>query len=108
MGDHEPMRLTRALLALIVTAVIVGLTPAAYADPPDPTWISGLWDDDDFDDTVIIIAHTCAIDALAPVDMRPLPAPVASVEQADPVDPAIPLRSPLHSRAPPVASLPHC
>jgi len=31
---------------------MAGLTPLAYADPPDPTWIFGYWDDDDFDDVV--------------------------------------------------------
>ena len=102
------MRSTRALLVPVLIAVLIGLTPAAYADPPDPTWVSGFWDDDDFDNTVIIIANGFAIDAPALVDAGPLFAPVARVKPRDPVDPPIPLRSSLGSRAPPVASSPHC
>ena len=102
------MRSTRALLVPVLIAVLIGLTPVAYADPPDPTWVSGFWDDDDFDNTVIIIANAFAIDAQALVDAGPLFAPVARVKPRDPVDPPIPLRSSLGSRAPPVASSPHC
>ena len=95
------------MFALLVIAVLVALTPAAYADPPDPTWIGGFWDDDDFDNVVVTIVQTCAVDALAPVDLGPLLAAVARVDPAYPVDPSVPLRSTLHPRAPPVASSPH-
>ena len=107
-GDHPGVRSTRALLALVLTAVLIGLTPAAYADPPDPTWVSGFWDDDDFDNTVVIITNTCAPDALGPVDVGPVLAPAARVEPEDPVDPPILLRGTLCPRAPPVPSSPHC
>jgi len=107
-GDHPGVRSTRALLALVLTAVLSGLTPAAYADPPDPTWVSGFWDDDDFDNTVVIITNTCAPDALGPVDVGPVLAPAARVEPEDPVDPPILLRGTLCPRAPPVPSSPHC
>ena len=106
--DHPGVRSTRALLALVLAAVLIGLTPAAYADPPDPTWVSGFWDDDDFDNTVVIIANTCATEALAPVDAGPVLAPAARVEPEDPVDPPILLRSNLCYRAPPVPSSSHC
>lgn len=108
MGDHPAVRSTRARLALVLTAVLIGLTPAAYADPPDPTWVSGFWDDDDFDNTVVIITNTCAAEALAPVDAGPALAPLARVEPEDPVAPPILLRSTLCPRAPPVPSSPHC
>ena len=98
---------TRALLPLHLIALLVGLTPAAYAYPTDPTWISGFWDDDDFDNIVVIIANASAIDALASVDAPPDLAPVAGVEP-DPVDPSVPLRCTFCPRAPPVASSPHC
>ena len=107
MGDHTAMPSTRALFPLLLIALLVGLTPAAYAYPPDPTWISGFWDDDDFDNIVVIIANASAIDALASVDAPPDLAPVASVEP-DPVDPPVPLRCTFCPRAPPVASSPHC
>lgn len=44
-------------------ALLVILAPAAYASPPDPTWIGGLWDDGDFDDAIIAIAGASAIAA---------------------------------------------
>ena len=46
------IRLLWSVVALLLVAVVVALTPLAYADPPDPTWIRGMWDDDDFDDIV--------------------------------------------------------
>ena len=51
------MRSTRALLALVLAAALIGLTPAAYASPPDPTWVSGFWDDDDFDYVVLLVGN---------------------------------------------------
>ena len=108
LGDHAGVRSTRALLVPVLIAVLIGLTPAAYADPPDPAWVGGFWDDDDFDNTVVIIANAFAIDAWGPVDAGPVFAPVGRVEPADPVDPPIRLRCSLGSRAPPVASSPHC
>ena len=107
-GDHPGVRSTRALLALVLAAALIGLTPAAYASPPDPTWVSGFWDDDDFDNIVVIVADTCATEALALVDAGPVLAPSAGVEPADPVDPSILLRGTLCARAPPVPSSPHC
>jgi len=108
MRDHAVVRSPLTLLVLVLVAALIGLTPAAYADPPDPPWVSGFWDDDDFDNTVVIIANTCAIGALAPLDAGPVFAPAARVEPVDPVDPLIPLRGTLSPRAPPVASSPHC
>ena len=35
------------LLLLLLAGVIVVLTPLAYASPPDPSWIRGLYDDAD-------------------------------------------------------------
>jgi hypothetical protein len=37
------------------------LTPLAYADPPDPTWLAGFWDDDDFDDVVVYITSAAGV-----------------------------------------------
>lgn len=108
MSDHFGVRFTCALLALVLTAGLIGLTPAVYADPPDPSWISGFWDDDDFDNTVVIIANTCATEAIAQVDAGPVLAPVARVEPKDPVEPPLLLRSTLCPRAPPIPSSPHC
>jgi len=40
---------------VLLVAALLALVPAAYADPPDPTWIGGYWDDGDFDNVVIFI-----------------------------------------------------
>jgi hypothetical protein len=54
-------RLSRTVLVLVLVALMLTLTPLAYADPPDPTWITGLWDDDDFDDVVGYITSAAGL-----------------------------------------------
>src|SRR5262245_40937460 len=49
------------LLAALLISLLVGLTPVAYFDPPDPLWIAGYWDDDDADTAVDAILDACAI-----------------------------------------------
>jgi hypothetical protein len=49
------MKPLRAFLVLTLLPVVVGLVSLAYARPPDPTWISGIYDDGDYDDVVIAI-----------------------------------------------------
>ncbi len=43
------------LVALIVVLPVGGLTPLAYASPPDPSWIRGIYDGADYDDVVLLI-----------------------------------------------------
>ncbi len=38
----------------MLLAVLVALTPLAYATPPDPVWVSGFFDDDDNDNGVFL------------------------------------------------------
>ena len=52
-------------VALLLSAVLGALTTLAYASPPDPTYVGGLWDDDDYDDVVIL-----ATSATSVVDMH--------------------------------------
>jgi hypothetical protein len=52
----------RAIVVLLVTALL-GLVPAACADPPDPTWPGGYWNDDDFDSVFFAIVSMCAVEA---------------------------------------------
>jgi hypothetical protein len=56
------MRVSR--LAFLVALVLVGLTgghtPVAYASPPDPSWISGLYDRADHDDAVFLVSSGSA------------------------------------------------
>ena len=69
-------RVSTIVLTLVLVAVILTLTPLAHADPPDPTWISGIWDDDDFDDVVGYITSAAGL-LPNPVacDLRPVALP---------------------------------
>ena len=57
MRSHRWATLPIFLLA----ALLLTLTPLAYADPPDPTWVLGFWDDDDFDDVAGYITSATAL-----------------------------------------------
>lgn len=61
----------RVIVVLLVIALL-GLVPAAYADPPDPTWLGGYWDDDDFDSVFTAIVGMCAVEAPLPAMFGPL------------------------------------
>lgn len=69
-------RRSQIVLGLILVASILTLTPLAYADPPDPTWVTGFWDDDDFDDVVGYITSAAGwVPAPAACDLRPVELP---------------------------------
>ena len=70
------------MVALLLVAPLLGLTPAAYADPPDPTWLGGYWDDDDFDTVVVFIASAFAIHVPIEVNAEPLWIPIDRLEPA--------------------------
>jgi hypothetical protein len=43
------------LVVLVLIGPIGGLTALAYATPPDPSWIGGIYDDADYDDVLLLI-----------------------------------------------------
>jgi hypothetical protein len=45
-------------IALLVAAVLLWIAPLAYSEPPDPLWLGGIWDDDDFDRVVAAVKST--------------------------------------------------
>jgi hypothetical protein len=49
------MNLRLPVLAVMLLSAVATLAPLAYATPPDPTWIAGLWDDDDHDDVIALV-----------------------------------------------------
>jgi hypothetical protein len=49
------------LLALGVLLVLAALVPLAHATPPDLAWLTGLWDDGDFDEVVVAVVSTSGI-----------------------------------------------
>src|SRR5260370_20948819 len=97
----------RVALALLLLLLVGGLTPLAYASPPDPAWIRGVYDDADYDDVIVMITSAAA--ATAPVllvDLRQIRSFVGPAPQlADDPVPTCSLSS-LQSRAPPAAYAP--
>ena len=91
-------------LVLVLVALMLTLTGVAYASPPDPTWIPGLYDDDDFDNVVDFITSSSGVAvALVISDFCPVRNPIVlQLPRADDVAAFIPL-SACGPRAPPVA-----
>jgi len=65
------MPLRRSIL-LVVVGAMMSLAVLAYASPPDPGWISGLWDNGDYDDIILLVTSGVGIaDSHAIEDGRP-------------------------------------
>ena len=87
---------------LLVTALFIGIIPTAYANPPDPSWVAGYWDDDDFDNTVVFITGPCAIHVTVPIHAKALFVAMARLEPREPADRLTPReRTNLRPLAPP-------
>jgi hypothetical protein len=94
----------RGLVVLLIALGACALPALAYASPPDPSWLSGIWNAADGDDVIAlvlsavkavstpVIAHAClvprVIGRVPPRGRDALPAP---------------LRAGIRSRAPPLA-----
>ncbi len=90
--------------ALILPVVLIVLAALAHARPPDPTWITGVYDDADSDD-VVIVAEGSAMgvvdDPRLPLRKRTvLPVAIVPVVDAAVVPAVSSLRVPI--RAPPL------
>jgi hypothetical protein len=97
--------LARSVVAFLIAGLLFGLPTVAFLDPPDPTWIAGYWDDDDFDDAVIAIAAASAVEAPPPVEAKlPSWVAVARVEMPEQEAYRAPRRPAASPRAPPVTS----
>jgi hypothetical protein len=96
--------LSLRLAAIVLTVVLVTLTPLAHGSPPDPSWIAGLYDDADHDDAVLAVTAS-----VASLDRRPLHDPqcadvaVVLVLPVDESRHATPSLSSNHTRAPPAS-----
>jgi len=94
----------RRLLIGTTVLVVATLSSLAYASPPDPTWVPGVYDDADFDDVVWLVVMEKGLvesEDLTTLRFVPPPAlvPLASPEVA-PTSHSVPI---LHARAPPSA-----
>jgi hypothetical protein len=87
---------------LVLVALMLTLAGVAYASPPDPTWIPGLYDDDDFDNVVDFITSSSGVAvALVITDLCPVRHPILlQLQSADGIVAFIPL-SAFGPRAPP-------
>jgi len=98
------VRLATSIVALVLAGLIALLAPLAFADPPDPTWIGGYWDDDDFDNVVDFIGRANAVVALPPLAAGPSSPTVIILERPDPITPPAPIHATASPRAPPRSS----
>jgi len=97
------VRHSRSVLLVILLVLLLGLVPVAYASPPDPTWIGGYWDDDDFDNAVVSIVSACAITIPPVPDAAPQWARLAGIELGEPAFIIASPRPVASPRAPPLA-----
>lgn len=93
------------LIALVLVLPVGGLKSLAYASPPDPSWVHGIYDDADYDDVVSLITFESGTAAvrLAELEGIPLvvPVPPPSRERSSTL-PVLPRQS----RSPPALPLP--
>jgi hypothetical protein len=93
-----------ARLVWLLVAVMIVLTPMAWASPIDPSWSGGVYDDRDFDDVVsYLTSGTLAVPALPVADLSPPFAPAPPPVIPDQQLGAVPFLAANESRAPPLS-----
>jgi len=94
----------RRLVGLFLAAAILALAPAAQASPPDQSWISGLYDNADFDDVVLLITSNLGAVELGFVwSLRPVARVIGLVMPMEREHQAVCPLSSVLGRAPPLA-----
>ena len=92
----------RVVPVVIVLTLLVGLTPLAYASPPDETWLAGFYDNADYDDVVIALTSASgASDGIPRAAFGPTAEVIRTLRLAEPNAPDSPLRSLYRLRSPP-------
>jgi hypothetical protein len=94
------------VIVILLACLLATHTPLVYADPPDPLWMTGYWDDDDFDSVVVFLLGNCAIQVGAAVSAGLFWTSQGYVELLDRGAVPTPVRSAAIPRAPPVAFSP--
>jgi hypothetical protein len=91
----------RVIGGALLTA-LVALTPLAYATPPDPTWVSGIFDDND-NGVYFVTSSTATLDPFPLCGWSPFPAfwPALAREDREPAPPQY--ISTVDARAPPIS-----
>ena len=95
---HSKTRVSSVLLPVVLALIL--LPKIAFASPPDPSWIAGIYDGADGDDIVNVVYKTSAASAAASSYIGPLPSmPGILIERSTPRVPGSPVAE--ESRAPP-------
>ena len=89
---------------IVLLAALIGLVPLAHANPPDQTWLPGLYDDADYDDVVNAATSIVAVStgAAAP-DPGSVIEPTDTRHRSEPSPLESVARAPYHLRGPPLA-----
>jgi hypothetical protein len=95
--------MTRRLIALAVVGTLIGSQCLAYADPPDPTWIAGFWDDADYDDVIVRITSRNTVAMPVFGALEPCWISIQAVPLVDDPQAPRPAAPPRPSRGPPAA-----
>ena len=66
--------LRRVIFTSLPIVVVLILLPAiAFASPPDPSWVAGIYDGADGDDIVTLVYETAGVEAASIRPVPPLP-----------------------------------
>ena len=98
------VRVLRRLLIGATVLAVASLSGLAYASPPDPTWIPGVYDDADFDDVVgLVVMEKGLVESEDLTSLRFVPPPALVLLASPDEVPASHTVPTLHARAPPSA-----
>ena len=99
--------LVRSLIVALVLAGPAILPALAYASPPDPSWLAGLYDEADHDDAVVLVMSASGnIGFTVLAGVQELPPLIGGVPPTTTDATVLFLRSPAHPRAPPLHASP--
>jgi len=94
---------SRRFCITLLLALLIGLMPLAYASPPDQTWLSGFYDNADYDDVVLTVTSAVgASDATPAPDLGHVISVLRMLRPSEPAPPEPGFRSPYRFRAPPL------
>jgi hypothetical protein len=92
----------RAPLVVLLLGVLLALPAIAQATPTDPGWISGLYDDSDYDDVVVsIIAAVSLVDSAVAAQAGPVVVCLGRIVPGKPRPVQVRSLAPFFTRAPP-------
>jgi hypothetical protein len=90
-------------LRILLLLSILALTPLAYASPPDPAWVAGIYDEADLDDVIQLATSADGGLSSTLIEVsQPLLAPAGMWWLKGGPGAAAARRSPYSTRAPPL------